>query len=373
MDHLHFYVEDLASWQDWFQDIWRFRPRGIRRHPTSQTVWLSHGSIQLLLSQPTHNLGEVADYLSHHPPGLADIALRLRALPANLSPLAGHGWSASLEVVTQTETGIHWRVRIPALSHPQVSHSLLCYGGEDALALLGFEPLDRSRGEQVDRMASQRYPSFAQIDHVVLNVDFGEMTRLAAWYQSLLGWDPLYHYRIATDHSGLESVVVGDLRGFSPIQLAINQPLGSTSQIQEFLDIHHGAGIQHVALATSHIVRTIHHLRAGGVPFLEVPPSYYQNLSQRLKDHPDFTDWQAAQLLIDEQTDPPIDQPCPLPNQSVHPEGLIIQTFTQPLFSQPTFFFEIIERRGMVSGFGENNFQALFEAMERQQRQRDPA
>jgi 4-hydroxyphenylpyruvate dioxygenase len=149
--------------------------------------------------------------------------------------------------------------------------------------------------------------------------------------------------------------------------LPINQPTSANSQVQEFLDCHRGAGVQHVALGTAPLLTTLPVLRDRGLSFLSVPQPYYERLCDRpgfWAEAPDWADIAQQQVLVDWAPETP--------------RARLLQTFTAPLFQQPTFFLELIERqredRGdraiQAEGFGEGNFQALFEAIERQQQQR---
>ena len=154
---------------------------------------------------------------------------------------------------------------------------------------------------------------------------------------------------------------------WNEIQLPINEPISNNSQIQEFLDINNGSGIQHIALRTNKITEVTQQLRKNGLTFLKVPNTYYENLAKinlNLKFEPE--EWQKIvqeNILLDEED---INDKKSLNNN--HP--LLLQIFTQPIFEKPTFFFEIIERRQQAKGFGEGNFRALFEAIEREQRKR---
>ena len=136
------------------------------------------------------------------------------------------------------------------------------------------------------------------------------------------------------------------------IKLPINEPASGKrpSQIQEYLDYNQGPGIQHVAWSTNNIIETVSRLKAAGIKFLSVPPTYYETLEARVG-----------------KIDEPIDQLAELGILADrNPDGYLLQIFTQPLQDRPTLFFEVIERHGS-QGFGEGNFKALFEAIERQQ------
>jgi len=148
------------------------------------------------------------------------------------------------------------------------------------------------------------------------------------------------------------------------LKLPINEPDSNSSQIQEFLDINQKSGIQHIALKTENIVNLTQKLKEKKVEFLSVPDSYYQQINYQKKDF-NIADWEWSEIkkreiLIDFEQN----------SYSLPEKPTLLQIFTKPIFSQPTFFFELIERRHAARGFGEGNFQALFEAIEREQIQR---
>lgn len=196
------------------------------------------------------------------------------------------------------------------------------------------------------------------IDHVVCNVELGTMNTWAAFYADILGFSQLHHFdddQIATEYTALMSKVLWD--GEGRIKLPINEPAEGLkkSQIEEYLDFYGSAGVQHMALASSDIVETVTKLRANGVRFLTTPQSYYDGLKQRLdwsKIDADIEQLASLGILVDQDE-----------------EGYLLQIFTKAVQDRPTVFYEIIERHGS-KGFGVGNFQALFEAIERDQESR---
>ncbi|MEX2654734.1 MAG: 4-hydroxyphenylpyruvate dioxygenase, partial [Acidimicrobiia bacterium] len=193
------------------------------------------------------------------------------------------------------------------------------------------------------------------IDHVVANVELGEMDRWAKFYADVLGFSQLVHFddeAISTDYTALMSKVLWD--GDGRIKLPINEPADGKkkSQIEEYLDFYRGPGVQHMALLTDDIVRTVSSMREAGIKFLKVPDSYYDQMRERL-------DWSTidADLDVLRKHRILIDQ---------DDEGYLLQLFTNSVQDRPTVFYEVIERHGS-RGFGLGNFKALFEALEREQ------
>jgi 4-hydroxyphenylpyruvate dioxygenase len=155
---------------------------------------------------------------------------------------------------------------------------------------------------------------------------------------------------ISTEYTALMSKVMSN--GNGRIKFPINEPASGKkkSQIEEYIDFYHGAGVQHIAVATENIVETVTALKARGVEFLYVPETYYDDVLDRVgKIDEDLAPLKKLGILIDRDE-----------------EGYLLQLFTKPVLDRPTMFFEIIQRKGAKS-FGKGNFKALFEAIEREQ------
>jgi 4-hydroxyphenylpyruvate dioxygenase len=169
----------------------------------------------------------------------------------------------------------------------------------------------------------------------------------------VFGMTEMIHFsdeEISTEYSALMSKVVTD--GNGRLKFPINEPAQGKrkSQIDEYLEFHNGAGVQHIALATTDIVGTVSELTDRGVEFLRTPESYYEEVPGRVGEiKEDIEDLHRLGILVDRDD-----------------EGYLLQIFTKPTGDRPTLFFEIIERHGS-RGFGEGNFKALFEAIEREQ------
>lgn len=191
------------------------------------------------------------------------------------------------------------------------------------------------------------------VDHCVGNVELGQMNRWIKFYQEVLGFKLLITFDdkdISTKYTALMSKVVSNGNGY--IKFPINEPAKGVkkSQIEEYLDFYRGAGVQHIAVATDDIIKTVSQLRANGVEFLYVPENYYEDLLDRVGEiEESIEDLQSQNILVDRDD-----------------EGYLLQIFTKPVQDRPTLFYEIIQRKGAKS-FGKGNFKALFEAIEREQ------
>lgn len=378
IDHVHFFVEDALDQRDWFVETLGFQAVATGRNTHTQTAVVRSGEIWCLVSSPLTATSPVADYLTRHPSGVADVAIRVEQLPLLLEQAARQGatilqplrqvWNRNQWVSWGAIAGWgDWRHTLLAAQH-QSPKSL--YRNMAMLPWFLESEMDvELQAAQLDAVQAEGDPAPAAqllaIDHVVLNVPVGQLERAIAWYEAVLGLQRQQRFSIQTQKSGLCSQVLAHPNG--SIQLPINEPTSANSQIQEFLDIHQGAGIQHIALRAASAVAAIAHLQQRGLPFLPVPEAYYEHL--RLRPGFPLSESELAaiaryKILADWQSD--------------NPHALLLQAFTQPIFAQPTFFFEVIERKTycanqqvlQAKGFGEGNFLALFQAIELEQMKR---
>ena len=199
------------------------------------------------------------------------------------------------------------------------------------------------------------------IDHMVGNVGWNQMNIWVKFYEDVMGFVNFLSFddkQIHTEYSALMSKVMSN--GNGRIKFPINEPAkgNKRSQIEEYLDFYEGSGVQHIAIATDDIIKTVTQLRARGIEFLSAPPhSYYEDIPNRLGVHMDVMKEDIVQIeklaiMVDADED-----------------GYLLQIFTKPVEDRPTLFFEIIQRMG-AKGFGAGNFKALFESIEREQAKR---
>ena len=212
----------------------------------------------------------------------------------------------------------------------------------------GFEPLEPHY--------HPRDTGLLYVDHCVGNVQLGQMNEWVGFYERVMGFKNLISFDdkdISTEYSSLMSKVMSN--GDEKIKFPINEPAKgkNKSQIDEYLEFYRGPGVQHLALATNDIIRTVTALRDRGVEFLSVPTTYYDELQGRVGtiDEPVGILAQLG-ILVDRD-----------------PDGYLLQIFSKPVEDRPTLFYEIIQRKGARS-FGKGNFKALFEAIEREQGRR---
>lgn len=211
------------------------------------------------------------------------------------------------------------------------------------------QPFANQWAKQAAPSSSKEPTGLTFIDHLTHNVFRGNMDKWAHFYESIFNFHEIRFFNITGKITGLISRALASPCG--KIKIPLNESKDDHSQIEEFLHEYQGEGIQHVALNSDNIYHTVHLLRKHGVEFLDVPDTYYEMITNRIPWHKEpLRELQKEKILIDGEKDPNA--------------GLLLQIFTQNIFGP--VFFEIIQRRGN-QGFGEGNFQALFEAIERDQ------
>lgn len=335
IDSIHFYVVDATKTRDFAIDRLGLQSLDnscpIDENTISYTV--GNSQLSLIISSPLNELSPVAKYLKLHPSGVKDISFRVAALDRTRSKIK----QAGIKIIASSSNtdDLQW---LKIAGWGSIEHTIV-----------------QSHFNAIAPLPMDRFDSIVDIDHVVLNVAAGELEPATNWYRDLFDFQIRQTFDIQTQTSGLTSKAL--VSNCGKIRFNINEPSSDNSQIQDFLDLNRGAGIQHIALQTNDIFSTIDRMQQQQLAFLNIPSTYYINLEirsgtekQQLLNNDEWEKLQRLQILMDW-------------NES-QPNALLLQIFTQPIFEVPTFFFEVIERRNRSQGFGQGNFQALFEAIE---------
>ena len=349
IDRVHFYTRNAAATRDWFVRHVGFKAIASYLNEHTHTELIALNSAYFLISAPLNTDSPVARYLAQHPEGIADIAFWVEDLDLILDRARQLGRNILQDVrITKLEHGIYRTAQITGWQDLQ--HTLIEEKGDRYGHL--------SSSIQQNRIETHKTSNITDIDHVVLNVAAGKLDSAVKLYQDLFGFRVQQNFQIQTSQSGLTSQALIDDTG--QVQFNINQPTTANSQIQDFLDLNNGAGIQHLALRSHNLIADVWQMLQSGLEFLAVPKTYYDSLSALSSLN--VAERQAViaqQILVDCNPDTP--------------QSLLMQIFTPPILEQPTFFLEFIERRQAAQGFGQGNFQALFEAVERHTQQRSNA
>jgi 4-hydroxyphenylpyruvate dioxygenase len=344
--HVEFWVGNAKQAAYFYRQAFGFSQiayAGLETGQRDRTSYaLTQGKARLLLSSPLDSSGEIAEHTASHGDAVRDIAFLVDDADRAFEEAVRRGARPAME--TRDLSDKCGAVRQAAIhTYGDTIHSFISYKDYRGPFLPGF----------VTRDVAGQPVGILRIDHIVGNVELGKMNEWAEWYSRVLGFRRFISFDdkdISTEYSALMSIVMSD-DSFS-IKFPINEPAEGRkkSQIQEYLDFHHGPGVQHIALLTADIVETVSSLRRNGVEFLHVPDSYYEELPERVGEVKQSTETlRSLGILVDRDED-----------------GYLLQIFTQPVEDRPTLFFELIEREGS-RGFGKGNFKALFESIEREQ------
>jgi 4-hydroxyphenylpyruvate dioxygenase len=306
---------------------------------------LQQEKIRLVLTTPLAPDGPIADHIKLHGDGVKSIALWVDDAESAFRETTKRGGRGIMEPrILKDDRG---EVKLSAIAtYGETIHTFIERKNYKGVFLPGF--VDVPGPDTVARPAGLKY-----IDHMVGNVGWGQMNVWVKFYQDVMGFRLYQHFDdkdISTDFSALMSKVMAN--GNDRIKFPINEPAEGKkkSQIEEYLDFYRGSGVQHIAMLTDDILKTVAKLREQGVEFLRVPHTYYEELTDRVGkiDEP-IEELDRLGILVDRDD-----------------EGYMLQIFTKPVEDRPTLFYEIIQRKGSKS-FGKGNFKALFEAIEREQ------
>jgi 4-hydroxyphenylpyruvate dioxygenase len=349
-DHVELWVGNAKQSAYFYEHAMGFRPVAYAGPETGvrdrASYVLEQGDIRLVLTSALRPDHEVARHAHVHGDGVKDVAFAVadatdayrQALQRGARGVAEPRW-------VEDE---HGRVELASIgTYGETLHSFVNREAYEGVYLPGYREVESGNGRPDAGVGLQL------IDHVVGNVELGRMENWVEFYERCLGFREMIHFSdeaISTEYSALMSKVMTG--GGGRFKLPINEPAEGKrkSQIEEYLEFYGGPGVQHIALATDDIVATVTALRERGIRFLDTPDAYYEDVGERVGEIPE--DWAALRRLkiLADRDD----------------EGYLLQIFTKTAQDRPTLFFEVIERHGAV-GFGEGNFKALFEAIEREQ------
>ncbi|HLY50362.1 MAG TPA: 4-hydroxyphenylpyruvate dioxygenase [Solirubrobacteraceae bacterium] len=352
IDHLELFVGNAAQAAYYYSHAFGFTETAYRGLETGTRDRVSHvleqGRIRLVLTGTLTGDDSIAEHHKRHGDGVHSIALSVPDAKAAYEHAVAHG---ARGIDTPYElSDEHGTVRLASVeTYGETRHVFVERHDYAGAFLPGFAARE-------ERPASTPDGLFVGIDHVVGNVPLGHMEEWVQYYERVFGMTEMIHFsdeEISTEYSALMSKVVTD--GSGRIKFPINEPAEGKkkSQIDEYLEFYRGPGVQHIALSTTSIVKTVDELTARGVQFLPIPKSYYHEVPERVGEiEEDLADLSRLGILVDRDD-----------------EGYLLQIFSKPVGDRPTLFFEVIERHG-ARGFGDGNFKALFEALEREQERR---
>ena len=305
---------------------------------------LQQNKIRLIFTTPMHPGNPISDHITQHGDGVKTLALWVDDAKKSWEETTKRGAMSLMEPTTLKDE--HGEVVLASIkTYGDTVHTFVERKNYHGVFMPGFQP--------VESIYNPTSVGLLYVDHCVGNVELGKMNEWVKFYEDVMGFKLLLTFDdkdISTEYSALMSKVVSNGSGY--IKFPINEPAEGKkkSQIDEYLEFYHGAGVQHIAVATHDIVHTVTELRNRGIEFLRVPNTYYDDLLDRVgKIDEDIAPLRDLGILVDRDE-----------------EGYLLQIFTKPVEDRPTLFFEIIQRKGAKS-FGKGNFKALFESIEREQ------
>jgi 4-hydroxyphenylpyruvate dioxygenase len=347
-DYLELYVGNARQSAHFFQSALGFQPLAYAGLSTGlqdrESYVLEQDKIRIVLTTPLVGNSEIGKHIDQHGDGVKAIALWVDDAQQAFEATTQRGAEIVYEPITESdEMGTVKRAAIK--TYGDTIHVFVERKDYRGVFLPNFKAWNPTfKPESI---------GLKYIDHCVGNVGWNEMNRWTDFYANVMGFSQLVSFDdkdISTEYTALMSKVMSN--GNGKIKFPINEPAEGKkkSQVEEYLHFYGGSGVQHIAVATDNIVKTVVEMQNRGIEFLQVPDSYYDTLQQRVgKIEEEINELRPLGILVDRDED-----------------GYLLQIFTKPIVSRPTLFLEIIQRKGAKS-FGKGNFKALFEAIEREQ------
>ena len=348
-DYVEFYVGNAKQAAHYYMSAFGFQALAYSGPETGVRDRASYAirqhKLTFVLTTPLQPGNPIADHVYKHGDGVKVLALRVPDARKSWEETTKRGAKSYLEPQELKDadgvavvSGIH--------TYGDTVHLFIERKNYNGTFLPGYQPWGNPLYKPADT-------GLLYVDHCVGNVGWNQMNPWVKFYEDVMGFRNILSFDdedISTEYSALMSKVMSSGNGF--VKFPINEPAEGKkkSQIEEYLEFYGGEGVQHVAMATNDIVKTVRDLMSRGVEFLRVPVTYYDDLIDRVgKIDEDLEPLKELGILVDRDN-----------------EGYLLQLFTRPVEDRPTLFFEIIQRKGAQS-FGKGNFKALFEAIEREQ------
>ncbi|MBL0182018.1 MAG: 4-hydroxyphenylpyruvate dioxygenase [Chitinophagaceae bacterium] len=347
-DYVELYVGNAKQAAHFYKTAFGFQSLAYAGPETGMRDKVSYvirqNKLTFVLTTPLHGNNPIADHIHKHGDGVKVLALKVEDATSSFEETIKRGAQAYLDPTVLKDndgevvlSGIH--------TYGDTVHIFVERKNYKGAFMPGFREWKSSY--------NPTETGLLYVDHCVGNVGWNQMNPWVKFYEEVMGFRNILSFDdkdISTEYSALMSKVMSNGNGY--VKFPINEPAEGKkkSQVEEYLDFYNGEGVQHVAIATNDIVKTVTELQNRGVEFLSIPASYYETVLERVgKIDEDLEPLQKLGVLIDRDE-----------------EGYLLQIFSKPLEDRPTLFFEIIQRKGAKS-FGKGNFKALFEALEREQ------
>ncbi len=347
-DYIELYVSNAKQAAYFYKSAMGFRSLAYAGLETGlrdrESYVVEQGKIRLVLTSPLKSGTDIGRHIDRHGDGVKVVALWVDDATYAYQEAIQRG--ARHYMRPQLEKDEFGRViRSGIYTYGEVLHIFVERKDYEGVFLPGFKKWETHYNPEPIGL---KY-----VDHMVGNVELGRMDYWVEFYEKVMGFTQILSFDdkdISTEYSALMSKVMSN--GNGRIKFPINEPAPGLkkSQVEEYLDFYEGEGVQHIAVATDNIIKTVSALRDRGIEFLKVPATYYDALLERVGHiDEDLESLKELGILVDRDE-----------------EGYLLQIFTRTVQARPTMFFEIIQRKG-ANSFGKGNFKALFEALEKEQ------
>ncbi len=347
-DYVEFYVGNAKQAAHFYKTAFGFQSLAYSGPETGVKEKASYvirqNKLTFVLTTPLRTNHPISEHIQKHGDGVKVLALKVEDATSAWEETTKRGGKSYLEPVTLSDdngevvmSGIH--------TYGDTVHLFIERGNYRGVFMPGFRKWESAYNPPETGLQ--------YVDHCVGNVGWNQMNPWVKFYEDVMGFRNILTFDdkdISTEYSALMSKVMSNGNGF--VKFPINEPAEGKkkSQVEEYLDFYNGEGVQHVAVATNDIVKTVSDIQKRGVEFLNIPTTYYDELPARVGHiDEDLEPLKRLGILVDRDN-----------------EGYLLQIFTKPVEDRPTLFFEIIQRKGAKS-FGKGNFKALFEALEKEQ------
>ena len=347
-DYVEFYVGNAKQAAHFYKTAFGFQSLAYSGPETGTkekaTYVIRQNKLTFVLTTPLRSNNPITEHIHKHGDGVKVLALKVEDATSAWEETTKRGGKSYLEPVTLTDddgevvmSGVH--------TYGDTVHLFIERGNYRGDFMPGFR--------KWESFYNPPETGLLYVDHCVGNVGWNQMNPWVKFYEEVMGFRNILTFDdkdISTEYSALMSKVMSNGNGF--VKFPINEPAEGKkkSQVEEYLEFYNGEGVQHVAVATNDIVKTVTDLQKRGVEFLNIPASYYATVLDRVGHiDEDLEPLQRLGILVDRDE-----------------EGYLLQIFSKPVEDRPTLFFEIIQRKGAKS-FGKGNFKALFEALEKEQ------
>lgn len=347
IDYIELYVGNALQAAHYYRTAYGFAPiayMGMETHARDRTSYmLRQADCQIVLTAPLDGHTALAEHVRVHGDGVKDIAFRVENTTEAFRIAIEHGARPVMEpTLMQDEHGSIVKATIAA--YGDTVHSFIQRKTYSGVFLPQYQPIADTSSVKTGIQA---------FDHFAVSVPHGQLRTWVNFYKEVFDFHLIHEEGITTEHSAMRSEAVQD--SSERIKFVIVEPVPGKrmSQVEEFLTFFHGAGVQHIALHTDDIARSIQTLQASGVGFVSTPSSYYDMLPNRVGSVQEDIDLlRHLNILVDRDE-----------------RGYLLQIFAKPLQDRPTLFIEVIQRKN-ARGFGGGNIKALFQALEREQEKR---